>query len=116
MKNTQSVVVNLLISATLFWPVPPVEANQGILRIPDDTITYCGSNFPPACEESLASEPFFPERFGSVMAFYDPCQHDPLGPEPSLIIESSPSTVGIKRGAGPQAPALKGTADEKCVL
>jgi hypothetical protein len=100
MKNTPSPVVNLLTAATLFWPVPSVEGNEGVVRIPGDTTTYCPSNFLPAREESLASEPRLLGRFGSVIVLYDPCQHDPLGPERCLVIEDPPSTVATEREAG----------------
>jgi hypothetical protein len=91
MKDPPSLVVNLLTAVTLFWPVPSLGGDEAVSRIPDDATTYCRSSFPAEREES-ASEPFFPGRFGSVMAFYDPCQHDPRGVECFFVVGSPPPT------------------------
>jgi hypothetical protein len=47
MKNRPSLIVNLLMSSTLFWGVPAVEGNEGIFTIPADIRTSCVINFPP---------------------------------------------------------------------
>jgi hypothetical protein len=99
MKNTPALVVNLLTALTLFWPVPSLGGNEGVARVPDDATSHCRGNFPAVREESLISDRAVPAPFGSVMVFYDPCQHDPRGVECFLAVESPPPSLHTKPAA-----------------
>ena len=46
MKKSLSLLCNLLLSSTLFWGVPSVEAEEMISMIPTDITDYCHLKFP----------------------------------------------------------------------
>jgi hypothetical protein len=80
MKKSLSLLCNLLLSSTLFWGVPSVEAEEMISMIPTDITDYCHLKFPTMREDSLSWErPVLDSTTGSVVDFYGPCDYDPLG-------------------------------------
>ena len=80
MKKSLSLLCNLLLSSTLFWGVPSVEAEEMISMIPTDITDYCNLKFPTMREDSLSWErPVLDSTTGSVVDFYGPCDYDPLG-------------------------------------
>jgi hypothetical protein len=86
MKKTISLLSNLLLSSTLFWAVPSVNAEivggQEIVKEPMADANYCHMKFPPIRENTLSWEqPVFNEAAGNIIDYYGPCDHDPLGRE-----------------------------------
>jgi hypothetical protein len=82
MKKTLSLLCNLLLSSTLFWGVPAVEAQEMISNIPSDTTAYCHLKFPLIREDSLSWErPVLDPSSGNIVDFYGDCNYDPLGSE-----------------------------------
>ena len=80
MKRTVSILTNLLLSSTFFWGVPTAYAQEGIVRVPADSTSYCHMKFPPIREDTLSwANPVLNESAGSIIDFYGPCDHDPLG-------------------------------------
>jgi hypothetical protein len=81
MKNkTISLLTNLLLSSTLFWGVPSAGGQEGVVKVPSDTTSYCHMKFPPISEDSLFSaNPVLNESAGNTVDFYGSCDHDPLG-------------------------------------
>jgi hypothetical protein len=80
MKKSVSLVSNLLLSSTLFWGVPSVEAEEVISRVPTDTTAYCHLKFPAMREDSLSwQQPILDPLTGNIVDFYGPCDHDPTG-------------------------------------
>ena len=80
MKKSVSLLCNLLLSSTLFWGVPSVEAEEMISMIPTDITDYCHLTFPAMREDSLSWErPVLDSTTGSMVDFYGPCDYDPLG-------------------------------------
>jgi hypothetical protein len=80
MKKSVSVLCNLLLSSTLFWAVPSVEAEEMVSMVPTDITEYCHLKFPPILEESLSwQRPVLDPSTGNIMDFYGPCDYDPLG-------------------------------------
>ena len=74
-----SILFNMLLSSTLFWGVPSVEADEMILSVPADTVPYCNLKFPAMREETLSwDRPLF-DGASNTIDFYGPCDHDPLG-------------------------------------
>jgi hypothetical protein len=55
MKRNISLVTNLLLSSTLFWGVPTADGQEGVVRIPAETTSYCHMKFPPILENTLFS-------------------------------------------------------------
>ena len=54
MKKSVSLLSNLLLSSTLFWGVPSVEAEEMISMVPADTTAYCHLKFPAMREDTLS--------------------------------------------------------------
>jgi hypothetical protein len=81
MKNkTISLLTNLLLSSTLFWGVPSAGGQEGVVKVPSDTTSYCHMKFPPIREDTLFSvNPLLNESAGNIIDFYGSCDHDPLG-------------------------------------
>jgi hypothetical protein len=80
MKKSVSLLCNLLLSSTLFWGVPSVEAEEIISSVPTDMTNYCHLKFPAMREDSLSWErPVLDSTAGSMVDFYGPCDYDPLG-------------------------------------
>jgi hypothetical protein len=80
MRNNISLLSNLLLSATLFWAVPALGADEMSIKVPSDTTSYCHQQFPPMLEESLSWErPVLDTAAGNIIDFYGPCDYDPLG-------------------------------------
>jgi hypothetical protein len=80
MKRSIALLSNLLLSSTLFWGVPALEADEPIVKFPADTTSYCHQQFPPMLEESLHWErPVFDMAAGNIIDFYGSCDHDPVG-------------------------------------
>jgi hypothetical protein len=80
MKKTISLLSNLLLSSTLFWGVPAVEAEEMISSVPTDITDYCHLKFPAIREDSLSWErPVLDPLTGSIVDFYGPCDYDPMG-------------------------------------
>jgi hypothetical protein len=80
MKKSISLLCNLLLSSTLFWAVPSVEAEQMISSIPTDDIEYCHLKLSAIHEDRLSWEP--PGLDASpfnIMDFYGPCDYGSLG-------------------------------------
>jgi hypothetical protein len=85
MKRTLSLLLNLLLSSTLFWNVPSLNAEvvdrqESIVKDPTDITGYCHVQFPPMREETLSwTQPVLNEAAGNIIDFYGPCDHDPTG-------------------------------------
>lgn len=80
MKKGISILSNLLLSSTLFWGVPSVEAEELISMVPADTTAYCHLKFPVIREDTLSWEqPTLDPMTGNIVDFYGPCDHDPTG-------------------------------------
>lgn len=80
MKKSVSLLSNLLLSSTLFWAVPSVEAEEMISMVPTDTTAYCHLKFPAMREDTLSWQtPIFDPQAGDVVDFYGPCDYDPVG-------------------------------------
>jgi hypothetical protein len=80
MKRDISLVTNLLLSSTLFWGVPTADGQEGVVRIPAETTSYCHMKFPPILENTLFSvDPLLNESAGNSVDFYGSCDHDRLG-------------------------------------
>ena len=80
MKRSISLLVNLLLSSTLFWGVPVAGGDEGTFKAPADTSTYCPIKFPPLRRDTLAwDQPVLEENAGDIIDFYGPCDHDPMG-------------------------------------
>lgn len=80
MKKTISLLSNLLLSSTLFWGVPTVEANEIVEKEVADFAGYCHMKFPPMREATLSwDRPELNENAEKSIDFYGPCDHDPTG-------------------------------------
>ena len=85
MKKTMSLLSNLLLSSTLLWGVPSLNAEvvngqKSIVNDPTDIPDYCHMKFPPAREDTLAwVHPVLDETAGNAIDFYGSCGHDPMG-------------------------------------
>lgn len=80
MKKKVSLVINLLLFSTLFWGVPAAGSQEGIVKVPAETTSYCHMKFPSIREETLFSvNPMLNESAGNIIDFYGSCDHDPLG-------------------------------------
>ncbi len=79
-KRIISLLVNLLLSSTLFWGVPVANGDEAPFKVPADTSTYCHMKFPPLREDTLTwNQPVLDENAGNIIDFYGPCDHDPMG-------------------------------------
>ena len=80
MKKSVSLLSNLLLSSTLFWAVPSVEAEELISMVPTDTTAYCHLKFPAMREDTLSwQQPVLDPLSGNIVDFYGPCDYDPTG-------------------------------------
>ena len=80
MKKTISLLSNLLLTATLFWGVPTVEANELVEMEVFDSAGYCHLRFPPMRENTLSwDRPELNADAEKSIDFYGPCDHDPTG-------------------------------------
>jgi hypothetical protein len=80
MKKSVSLLSNLLLSSTLFWAVPSVEADEMISMVPTDTTAYCHLKFPAMREDTLSwQQPVLDPLSGNIVDFYGPCDYDPTG-------------------------------------
>jgi hypothetical protein len=76
-----ALLANLLVSSTLFWGVPALEAND-MISAPVDMTSYCHLQFPAIRSDTLAWErPVLDPASGNVIDFYGPCGYDPAGPD-----------------------------------
>jgi hypothetical protein len=81
-KKSVALLINMILSATLFWAVPSVGAEEMISSVPVDGTEYCNLKFPAILEESLSWErPVLDPSTGNIVDFYGPCGYDPLGSE-----------------------------------
>jgi hypothetical protein len=81
MKTNLSLLINLLLSSTLFVGAQSFGGQKGVVRIPADTTSYCHMEFPPIVGEStpFAVNPLFNEDPRNNIDLYGSCDHDPLG-------------------------------------
>jgi hypothetical protein len=80
MKKSISILCNLLLSSTLFWAVPSVEADEMISSVAAETTTYCHLKFPAMREDTLSwQQPMLDAPTGNIIDFYGPCNYDPTG-------------------------------------
>ena len=79
MRKSISVLTNLLLSSTLFWGVPAVEADNVILKVPADAGSYCHQKFPAMREDTLSWDRPVLDGATNTIDFYGPCDYDPLG-------------------------------------
>lgn len=80
MKKTMSIVSNLLLSSTLFWGLPTVEADELVFKEAANASAYCHMKFPPMREDTLSwAQPVLDENAGNIIDFYGPCDYDPTG-------------------------------------
>ena len=81
MKKTISLLSNLLLSVTLFWGVPAVEADELVETKAVDFAGYCHMKFAPMNEGTLSwDRPELDADAGKIIDFYGPCDYDPTGP------------------------------------
>lgn len=79
-KRIISLLVNLLLSSTLFWGVPAANGEEGPSKVPADSSTYCHMKFPPLRGDTLTwDQPVLDESAGDIIDFYGPCDYDPMG-------------------------------------
>ena len=75
MKKSISLLCNLLLSSTLFWAVPSVEADEVVSSVAAETTTYCHLKFPAMQEDTLSwQQPMLDAPTGNI-----PCNYDPTG-------------------------------------
>ncbi len=80
MKKSVSLLSNLLLSSTLFWGVPSVEAEEMISMVPTDITAYCHLKFPAMREDTLSWQaPILDPQAGDIVDFYGPCDYNPVG-------------------------------------
>ena len=85
MKKTISLLSNLLLSSTLLWGVPSLNAQvvngpESIVNDPTDIPDYCHMKFPPVRDDTLSwVHPVLEETAGNAIDFYGRCDHDPMG-------------------------------------
>jgi hypothetical protein len=80
MKKTISLLSNLLLSSTLFWGVPLVEANEIVEAEVTEFAGYCHMKFPPMSEATLSwGRPELNTEAEKSIDFYGPCDYDPTG-------------------------------------
>src|SRR5512142_2300047 len=81
MKKMVSLLVNLLLSSTLFWGVPSAYGDE-VFKAPADPSSYCHMKFPPLRSDTLSwDSPALEESAGNIIDFYGPCDYDPMGRE-----------------------------------
>jgi hypothetical protein len=82
MKKSISLLCNLLLSSTLFWGVPAVEADEMVSSVAAETTTYCHLKFPAMREDTLSwQQPVLDSLTGNIVDFYGPCDYEPTGPD-----------------------------------
>ena len=80
MKKSISLLTYLMLSATLFWGVPSAHGQEGMVKVPTETTSYCHMKFPPIRQDTLfGSDPVLDQNAGNIIDFYGSCDHDPLG-------------------------------------
>lgn len=80
MKRSISLLGTLILSTTLFWGVSAVEADEILYKVSADATSYCNLRFPTMLDASLSWErPVLDPNSGNIVAFYGPCDHDPVG-------------------------------------
>ena len=80
MKRTISLLTYSLLSSTLFWGVPSASGQEGIVKVPTETTSYCHMKFPPIRHDTLfGADPVLDQNAGNIIDFYGSCDHDPLG-------------------------------------
>ena len=80
MKKSLALLSNLLLSSTLFWGVPAVNADEMISNVPSDATAYCHLKFPAMREDTLSwQQPVLDPEAGNSVDFYGPCDYDPTG-------------------------------------
>ena len=100
MKKTISLLSNLLLSSTLLWGVPSLNAQvvngpESIVNDPTDIPDYCHMKFPPVRDDTLSwVHPVLNETAGNAIDFYGPCDHDPTGKD------EIDAQLGLPRGNG----------------
>jgi hypothetical protein len=79
-KKIILLLVNLLLLSTFFWGVSVADGGEGTFKISTDTSTpYGHMKFPSLRQDTLAcDQPMVEEGTGNVIAFYGPCDHDPM--------------------------------------
>ena len=80
MKKTISLLSNLLLSLTLFWGVPAVEASELVETEAVDFAGYCHMKFAPLDQATLSwDRPELNAHAEKSIDFYGPCDYDPTG-------------------------------------
>ena len=85
MKKNISLLINLLLTSTLFWGVPlaygeELDSEEMISTVPGELPAYCHIQSPAMREDSLSStHPVFDDSTVNAVDFYGPCDYDPLG-------------------------------------
>ena len=80
MNRNISLLTNLLLSSTLFWGVPSADGQEGAIKIPSDTTSYCHMKSPAIRGDTVFSvDPLLNESGGNIIDLYGWCDHDPLG-------------------------------------
>ena len=80
MKKTIALLSNLFLSSTLFWGVPPVEADELVIMEAANLSFYCHMQFPEMRADTLSwDRPVLDETAGNVIDFYGSCDHDATG-------------------------------------
>ena len=79
MKKSISILCNLLLSSTLFWAVPSVEADEMISSVAAETTTYCHLRFPAMREDTLSwQQPMLDAPTGNIIVFYGLCNYNQM--------------------------------------
>ena len=82
MKESVSLLSNLLLSSALFLGVPIVEAEEMISAIPTDMTAYCHPEFSTMSEDSLSWQlPVLDPSTATIVDFYSSCDYGLSGSE-----------------------------------
>jgi hypothetical protein len=80
MKKIIALLSNLFLSSTLFWGVPPVEADELVIKEAANLSFYCHMQFPEMRADTPSwDRPVLDETAGNVINLYGPCDDDAAG-------------------------------------
>jgi hypothetical protein len=86
-----------LLTCTVLSSTAATAEEEPPFAIPSDTTAYCRADFPAVALERLYSMPgLLIENSRNEILFYDPCDHDPLGQDRSMLVERPAPRVDVK--------------------
>ncbi|HEY7315995.1 MAG TPA: hypothetical protein VIE89_00360 [Candidatus Binatia bacterium] len=96
MKKSVSALCKLLLSSTLLWAVPAVEA-QELPGIPTDMTIYCHPAFPTTREDDFAwQHPVLDPMAATIVDFYSSCDY---GASESVVVSFPPPTEDFQESS-----------------